>query len=917
MATVHTFRRPRLNKPTVLLLAVIAIVISVHVWITRLYAFRLHAALGYGSVYSTNMTFELLTQYGGAVLYAVLAWWAVRRYKADFPVMLYPFARLVAGAGGWLIGYAMWMLDPTAWLLFFHHLPFGTRDPLFHLDLSFYVYQLPIWVAVVGRVLGTVLFFLLLPRALVLLLLFARQQTLTQGVRLEDQIRREVSALFRWVSVMFVLFAVLTWLGRYEEMLNTQNGSFIFGPDFVTARLALPVFSWLHIAGLLLVAASMAWLSVHPARVLTASEGFVQISRAGWKRPLQALAVYLATVIATPVIGGLVNTLYVHPNQNTVELPYIADTIAATRWALGIEHLQTQPFVPSNQLTAGDVSKDQTALDNARVTDQRQTASVYNQLQSFKSYFVFDHASVDRYGRSEVYVGARQLNADNLPVQTWVNRTLVYTHGYGLAASPVNQFDRDGLPTLWAKNTPQQTQPPIPAVTRPEIYFGTMGSDVIAPSRQSEFDYPVASSDHTSHYAGGYGLPIRGNRWLLAIEQGTLRFYTSDQITAQSQWLFDRNIYQRVQDIAPFLHYDNDAFPFVDSAGHIQWMLDAYTETSNIPYAQSFLNTSYIRNSVKVVMDAYTGQVHFYVVDKADPMLQSLMQVYPTLFTTQIPADVRAHFRYPSDLFLAQAKGLTRYHMTDASAFYNQEDLWAIANQIYQQNQVSPRPPVYQMIRMPDRTQPDFVLSELFTPATKNNMNGWLIADNSPGHYGQLTLYQFPQSSLTVGPMLAENQIDADPSISAQLTLWNQQGSQVVRGDLLLVPIRNALLFIEPVYLVASRENSLPQLQRVIIDFNQQVYIDTSLANAMQDLLNGQPSTVPQSNVPGAGGASSGKAAGSAASPADLAAQANRWLQQYRDDTAKGNFVGAGTDLKQLGAVLARLALTAKTTSGK
>ncbi|MCL6549170.1 MAG: UPF0182 family protein, partial [Alicyclobacillus sp.] len=320
----------------------------------------------------------------------------------------------------------------------------------------------------------------------------------------------------------------------------------------------------------------------------------------------------------------------------------------------------------------------------------------------------------------------------------------------------------------------------------------------------------------------------------------------------------------------------------------------------------------------------------FYVVDPHDPMLQSLARIYPHLFTYQVPADIRAHFRYPMDLFQAQAQALTRYHMTDPSAFYNQEDLWDIANQIYQQNQVQRRPPVYQMIRMPDQTTPHFVLSILFTPHQKDNLNGWLIADNEPGHYGQLTLYQFPQSRIIFGPMQAENQIDANPAISQQLTLWNQQGSQVVRGDLLLIPIGDTMLYVEPVYLVASRENSLPQLQRVIIDFNQQVYIDNSLGAAIQDLLNDQQAGGAvgagggvAGGGPGAGGSQTGGAGAGAGgalgggagaggnlggqSQAALIKQANELFTQYQQDTAKGDLAAAGRDLQQLGNVLQAL----------
>jgi uncharacterized protein len=901
-------------RPLYTILAVVAVIILVHVWINRLYALKTHVALGYGAVYAANMIFELATRYGGAVIYMFIALLAVRPLRDIIPSAIYRLVKVVVGVLGWAIGYGVWSLNASQWLLYFHHQTFPVSDPIFHMNESFYVYVLPIWLGVLGRIIGTLLLFMAV-RALFLLGAFAQQQLAMSQTDLATLVRRQVRVLLALGSLLFLCFAALSVLDRYELAVTSSNGSFIYGPDFVIARLTIPIFTWIHIALLVVVAVSLAWMSAQINHTVPVRDGFAIPSWRTFKRPLYALGAYAASLALTAVVGGLVGTLYVHPNQNTVELPYIKNTIEATRWAFHIDNVQTKQFSPSDTLTSSDVAKDNNALQNVRVNDQGQTTTIYNQLQSFKSYFNFTPASVDRYNDSEVYVSARQMDVSKLPVQTWVNKTLVYTHGYGVAISPVNQFDSDGLPTMWAKNTPQETQTPIPSVTEPRIYFGMMDNNVIAPSKQSEFDYPVGAQDQASNYTGGAALPIRGNRLLLALQEGSLKFFTSDQITDKSQWLFDRNIYQRVADIAPFLRYDQDAFPFIDGQGHIQWMLDAYTESSNIPYAQQFMGAAYIRNSVKVVMDAYTGKTTFYVIDKSDPMIQTMMQTYPTLFTTDVPADISAHFRYPQDLFQAQASAVTRYHITNPSAFFNQEDQWDLATQIYQQNETAVRPPVYQMVRMPDRTKPEFVLSELFTPHQKQNLNGWMVADNEPDKYGQLSVYQFPQSSLILGPMQAENQIDSNPNISSQLTLWNQQGSHVVRGDLLLIPVGNAILYVEPIYLVANRDNALPQLERVIVNFNKQVYIDTSLGAAIQDLLQGTGgASVPVPNTPPGGQATGpGPGTGPGTPPVggttvnNLATQADKLFQQYESDTAKGDFEAAGKDLKMLGDVLSQL----------
>lgn len=936
--------RNQSGRPLIILLIIVALIVIAHVAIDRFYGVRIHAALGYAAVYEKNMWFELATRYIGAAIYLLLGLAAIRPLANAVPRAAYRGVQVLIAALGWIVGFAMWSLQPTAWLLFLHHSSFGKVDPLFHMDISFYVYVLPILTGLISRIIGTLALWLVV-RLVMAAAAFAKQQIQVSKPGLARLLRGQFRGLLIVLGAILVLFTALSVLGRYDTVLTSQNGSFVYGPDFVTAHLTLPVFTWLHAALLLLAAVAVFWQATHLDQVFPERDGFVVPTWRSFRRPIYALGLYVASLVASGVVGGLVNSLYVHPNQSTVELPYIKDSISATRWALGIENVHTKVFNASNNLTATDVANSQTALDNVRVNDQGQTQDIYNQLQSFKNYFSFTNASVDRYQNHEVYIATREMDVSKLPVPTWINQTLVYTHGYGVAASPVNEFDQDGLPVLLAQNTPQQTSAPIPKVTRPEIYFGMMSNDVIAPSKLPEFDYPIGNADHSSHYQGGFGLPVKGNRLLLAFEQSNLKYFTSDQITAKSEWLFDRDIYQRVQAIAPFLTYDKDAYSFIDSNGHIKWILDAYTQTSNIPYAQHYMNTAYIRNSVKVVIDAYTGQTTFYVVDKADPLVQNLAATYPTLFTYKIPADVRAHFRYPTDLFQAQASALTRYHMTNAAAFYNQQDLWSMAQQIYNQNQKSERPPVYQMIQMPDQSQPQFVLSDLFTPQNKDNLNGWLIADNSPQDYGKLTLYEFPQSSLIFGPMQAENQIDSNPTISSQLSLWNQNGSHVVRGNLLLVPLGKSMLYVEPVYLVANRSNSLPQLERVIVDYNKQVFMNDSLGSAMQDLLAGKAPTTPESNVPPGSGTGSGQQGGGASnnstgqtgssgtggagnqntvgtqpgttgtipanlkglSTTQLVQLANNLFSKYQQDTASGALAAAGQDLSQLRGVLTAL----------
>jgi uncharacterized membrane protein (UPF0182 family) len=885
-----------LTLPTVISLALTA----AHVAVSRILDVRMHNALGYGAVFARMLTVQLSASYLCALLFAALSVIAVSSRRSDADERLVTSLRFGAAWVGWILGYGLGRVDPTAWMLFFVHAPFHRTDPIFHVDLAFYVYQLPILTDFLVRLIIATLYFCVL--RIVAAAFLAK--------RIYDALGVIRSVLFL-SAVVFVATAARELLGRYILTYSAQEGNFLYGPGFTDTHFVIPVAVWFH-TGLALAAAAVFVASgVGIRRFLQTAEtesgevNTVFDFRRLVRRVILAMGSWGLGHGLTGFIAAAINALYVHPNQATVEAPYIQRTITATRWALGIDNVKTVVVHPNPAVDAKGVVKDTALLKNVRINDIGQTQNIYNQLQSFKSYFTFTPASVDRYDGQVVYIDARQLDATRLPVKTWMNQVLVYTHGYGIVASPVNQFDADGLPALLARDMPQVTSPPIPRITRPEIYFGTMAGDVIAPSKQPEFDYPQGSLDHTSHYQGGYGLPIMGNRWLLFLNTGSTKYLTSDQFVPASELLFDRNIYNRVQDIAPFLVYDHDAYPFVDSQGHIEWLLDAYTETANIPYAQSFGGVSYMRNSVKVVMDAYTGKTTFYVVDPSDPMIQSLMRLYPNLFVTQIPADVRAHFRYPTALFSIQAQALARYHMTSPGAFYNQLDLWQQAEQIYNQNQTSPLPPVYQMVRLPDRTAPSFVLSVLYTPAQRLNLNGWLVADNDPGHYGQITLYQFPEGQLAFGPMQAENQIDSDPNLSAQLTLWNQQGSRVIRGDLLLVPLGNTILYAEPIYLLAERQGSLPQLQKVAVDYNMKVYVGSSLGDALNMMLKDVTGTAPLSNVPPSGGTTGRTTpSGTQKDLASLATQAAQWLDKYRNDTMKGNFAAAGQDLDQLDQVI-------------
>ncbi len=896
-------------KKIVVTLSIVILAIAI-VWVglsfvDLLFAYKLHEALGYGSVFVKNLSIHVVVLYGTALVVAIIFPLAFMPLKRVAPSYVYRALSVLAIVIGWVTGLGIGNINATDWLLFFHHQLFGKIDPIFHLDYAFYVYQLPIYESIIGR-LATLIVSLMVIQVIILLF-----ETRSNGDGLISSFRW----LARTAGLLFVLLAAGAFISKFAKLYTDQSGSFLFGPGFTSTHWDLPVVSWIGVALYLVVAITLFAVS------FKSRESIHLLDFHTYRLPIFSLIAKIGMSIVLAILGAIISGIHVHPNEQAVEAPYIKRTIDATRWAVGIENVNVQNIDPTSSLTSQAISNNQTLLDNVRINDIGQTKEIFNQLQSFKSYFKFNAAEADRYNGQEVYIDLRQMDQSQLPVQTWINKTMVYTHGYGVAASPVNKFDSDGLPVIIAKDTPQKTEAPIPKVTRPEIYFGTMDNEVVAPTKEGEFDFPSGSADHTSHYKGGYNLPLKGNQLLLAFEKGNLKFLTSNQFTNQSQLIFDRNIYKRVQDIAPFLTYDKDAYPVVTKNGQVKWILDAYTQSNRIPYGQSFDGVSYRRNSVKVAIDAYTGQATFYVIDQKDPMIQSLMTIYPKLFTTKVPSDLSSHFRYPTDLFALQSKALTSYHMTSPSAFYNQEDLWNQSEEIYNQNKQQTRPPVYQMIQMPGKSKPSFVISSLFTPNNKMNLNGWLVASNEPDNYGQLVLYKFPQKNLFFGPMQAENQIDSNPNISSQLTLWNQQGSHVVRGNLLLVPIANTALYIEPVYLVADRSGSLPQLQRVIVDFNKKVYMGDTLADALKQMVNGmeagngsssagQSGTTNQGSGTNNGGGSTNPTPSTPAPNAtlkSLADKANQLLNQYKQDTASGDLTKAGQDMESLQTVISQM----------
>jgi uncharacterized membrane protein (UPF0182 family) len=554
------------------------------------------------------------------------------------------------------------------------------------------------------------------------------------------------------------------------------------------------------------------------------------------------------------VYPGLVQKVRVDPNQLKLEQPYVGHHIAMTRVAYGLDKVTESDFNPSSELTAAMLNENSGTVKNIRQWDWQALLKVYRQLQEFKNYYRFSDMDIDRYTINGVYtqvmIAPRELYTRGLPTPNWINQHLVYTHGYGVVASPVNRVTAEGMPEYLLSNIPPTGVEEL-SVTRPEIYYGEMADRfnpyVIVNTNINEFDYPKGDMDVYTEYTGHGGVPLNSplRRLAFATRYNALGFILNTDIKANSRVMMYRNINERVKRIAPFFAYDDDPYVVIDE-GKLYWIIDAYTTSNRFPYAQPRrvqewgTSINYIRNSVKVVIDAYNGDVTFYLMDSLEPVAVALLTTYGLPYQTvdNMPEGLKAHLRYPEDMFEIQSYLYTDYHMVDTRVFYNRSDAWEVpstANNSYIE-------PYYVIMRLPHESQEELIMLRPYTPLGKENMTAWLAARSDGENYGKLVLYKFPKQSLTYGPAQIEARIDQDGEISQLLTLWGQKGSDVIRGNLLVIPIANSLLYVEPIFLQAEK-SQMPELKLVVAVHGAQVAAGSTLDEALERLVGGRVAT--------------------------------------------------------------------------
>ena len=789
-----------------------------------------------------------------------------------------------------------------AWLevlQFWHRVPFGDVDPVFGRDVSFYVYVVPVAASGLGALL--VLTVVALVGAVTLYSARRDVLVLAGGVHLEPGARAHVALL---VALAFLVLGARTFLVSIPGLLYSSSGP-VFGASYADLHGTLP---GLRLAGgaAFLGAGLSAW--------------------AAWGRRLGRAAAWgaglyvAALVLGAGIYPSLVQRLVVAPNELSKETPQLLSHIAATRKAWGLDGVVTRDLTGEAQLSAGDIANNPETIENVRLWDRDPLLQTFGQLQEIRTYYDFVSVDDDRYridGRyRQVLLSARELNSSALPTRTFINEHLTFTHGMGLTLSPANQVTTEGLPVLLVKDLPPSAIGDL-KVTRPEIYFGELtDSWVFVNTGQKEFDYPSGDQNIFASYAGTAGVKVDSlwRRLVLAAYFQSLKVLLSSDITEKSSALWFRNIQARAQKALPFLLFDTDPYLVVTDAGRLKWILDAYTRTSRYPYAQRLPGgVNYLRNSVKVVIDAYDGTVDAYLVDLEDPLVRTLDAAFPGIFRplASMPEDLRRHLRYPEDLFRVQSDLYATYHMAEPEIFYHREDQWQKPLLTRAGNETDPFLR-HMIMRLPGEKNAEFIFMVPFTPRGKDNLASWMVARNDGDAYGQLVVYRFPKQSLVFGPTQMQNRINQDPEISRQLSLWDQRGSEVLRGSLLVIPINEALIYVQPIYLRAEG-GRIPELKRVVLAYQNRVLMNETLEGALAEMFGegaaAPPSVVAAPTPPGApaGAAPPAPPAGPEQGPGALTRRASELYRQAIEAQRAGDWAGYGQRLEQLGQTLKQL----------
>jgi len=763
-------------------------------------------------------------------------------------------------------------------LLFTNRVTVGTVDPVIGKDIGFYLFSLPL--------MDTLKDFCSFMLAVTLLMVGAVYFVcggivLTdRGAIINEKVRRHLAVL---IGIISLAIAAGYYLDCFRLLLS--GGGTFQGAGYADVHARLPGFRVL------------AFLT--PLAGLSCAAG---IWKGKWRLALLPPVMVIAiSVIWTRVYPGLLQKFKVAPNELALETPYIEDNLKFTRFGYDLDKIETVPFDVDTKLTAADIANNDATIKNIRLWDHAPLLKTYSQLQQIRTYYKFFDVDNDRYmvnGQyTQVMLSPRELSYADLPSKNWINERLIFTHGNGITFGPVSRISKEGLPEFFVKDIPAVSLADI-KVSRPEIYFGELSNEyVIVKTRVPEFSYPTATGNINTTYAGKGGVPLDSllKKALFAAWFKTEKILLSSDITEQSRIIYNRNINERVRTIAPFLNFDSDPYMVIDAKGRLKWIIDAYTYSDRLPYSKPLRGgVNYMRNSIKAVIDAYDGTLSFYIIDPDDVLAKVYSRMFPGLFQplAAMPADLRKHLRYPHQFLQLQAGMFAAYHMTDPKVFYNKENLWEIAAL-----GDKPMEPYYTIMKLPGEKAEEYILLLPFTPSNRDNLAAWLTARCDEPNYGKIRAYTFPRDRLIYGPKQIDARINQDSFISQQLTLWNQRGSEVIRGSMLVIPIEKSLLYVQPLFLAADK-SALPELKRVIVAFGDQVVMEDNLELALQRLFGGKsapPRAAREASVD------------LKSSTSVLAKEAMSIFERANNLQRQGDWAGYGEELRKLEQVLKKM----------
>jgi uncharacterized membrane protein (UPF0182 family) len=778
------------------------------------------------------------------------------------------------------------------WLTWRYGVPFGVADPLLNRDVGFYVYSLPFLQLIRGMGQALVVLAALVSGGLYLL-----SGSLSSGfpgrMSMTPSARRHLSLL---AAGFLLLLAWGAWLHRTEHLI--QGSGLLHGANYADVYGRMPTALVQVVAGI--IGAGLAVVHAFGSR--------------NWPIPA-AIGLYALVSIGGEGYSNLLQRFSVTPNEQVRETPFIEHNIAATRRAFALDSVEERAVSGDALLTREDIADNAATLENVRLWDHAPLLETFGQLQEIRTYYDFASVDNDRYRINgqlrQVMLSARELSSASLPARTWVNERLTFTHGYGLTLGPVNQVTDEGLPVLFVRNLPPETIPDL-KIEEPSLYFGELSSDyVIVGTRTPEFHYPRGDDNETTKYSGTGGVAI-GSLWrklVFALRFGAYQIILSDDIGPESRILFNRNIRERVERIVPFLALDRDPY-LVLAEGRLYWLFDAYTTSNRYPYSTPAGRVNYIRNSVKFVIDAYNGTTTAYLADENDPIAATFARAFPDTFKplAEMPASIREHVRYPEDIFAIQAQVYSTYHMTQPGVYYNREDQWEIPS-VDEGAERNVMQPYYTIMRLPGEKEAEFIQMLPFTPRRRENLAAWLVARSDGEHYGRLRVFEFPKQKLVFGPRQVVNRIAQDQLISPQITLWNQQGSQVAWGTLMVIPIEESLIYVRPLYLRASG-GRIPELTRVVVAYENRIVMEETLEAGLARLFSTAPSkpAAPQdTRAPAAPAPTAPASPSEDAGLSALAAQAQGHYDRAVQAQRAGDWATYGEELRQLGQVLDRM----------